>query len=231
MTTPPKLLIVEDEPDLLRGLRDNFELEGYQVCCAADGDAGLRIALEQQPDLVILDVMLPRRGGVELCRDLRAAGFSAPIIMLTARSQETDKVIGLEAGADDYVTKPFGLRELLARVRAQLRRLRPARPAGGTIRSGALVWNPRTREACWQGARVALSPREFDLLGYFARHAGEVVSRQELLDQVWGLENYPLTRTVDNHVARLRQKLTQAGAHADVIATAHRLGYRFTPDA
>jgi len=223
----PRILIVEDEPEMVVGLRDNFAFEGYQVLVANDGEAGIEAALKSKPDLVVLDVMLPRLSGLDVCRRLRRQGFSAPILMLTARDQEIDKVVGLEVGADDYITKPFSIRELIARVRAHLRR---AGSTIGTIDSYAFAdveIDFRKYQATKAGQRLLLSAREFELLHYLILHKGETVSRDQLLNQVWGYESSPNTRTVDNHIAKLRQKLEDDSSDPKFILTVHGVGYRF----
>jgi DNA-binding response OmpR family regulator len=208
------------------GLKDNCEYEGYEVSVARDGEEGLRRALEERPDLIILDVMLPKLGGLDVCRRLRAGGCVAPVIMLTARGQEIDKVVGLELGADDYVTKPFGVNELLARVRAHLRRA--SRPAAEveTYSFGDVMLNFRTHQAAKGGRPLDLSAREFEMLKYFVRRRGEPVTRDQLLDEVWGAR-YPFSRTVDNHIAKLRQKIEADPAAPRFIVTLHRVGYKF----
>ncbi|HZS04394.1 MAG TPA: response regulator transcription factor [Blastocatellia bacterium] len=223
----PRILIVEDEPDLALGLRHNLEYEGYEVTTAPDGERGLDAACQERPDLILLDVMLPKLSGLDVCRQLRSRGVQTPIIMLTARGQEIDKVIGLEIGADDYVTKPFSLRELLARVHVQLRRLsnREAEPA--VSRFGAIELDFNRHQAFRGGKPLELSAREFEILRYFITHRGETVTREQLLDEVWGYDNFPLTRTVDNHVARLRQKIEENPAEPQHIITVHRVGYKF----
>jgi two-component system alkaline phosphatase synthesis response regulator PhoP len=221
------VLIVEDEPEMARGLRDNFEYEGYEVLVAVDGAQGLSTALSARPDLILLDVMLPKMCGLDVCRTLRQRGVNAPIIMLTARGQEVDKVVGLEVGADDYVTKPFGLRELMARVRAQLRRASAQSPELETYHFGEVELDFQRHQAAKGGQPLALSPREFELLKYFVRHRGEPVTREQLLDSVWGLTNYPFTRTVDNHIAKLRQKIERSPAEPEYLITVHKVGYKF----
>jgi two-component system alkaline phosphatase synthesis response regulator PhoP len=223
----PRVLIVEDEPGLLLGLQDNCEYEGYEVLAARDGQEALDVALAGRPDLILLDVMLPKMSGLDVCRILRQRGVTAPIIMLTARSQEVDKVVGLEVGADDYVTKPFGVRELMARVRAQLRRASTPPPRIETCRFGDIELDFQRHQATRAGRPLALTPREFEMLKYFARRRSEVVTREELLDHVWGLSNYPFTRTVDNHVAKLRRKIEPAPARPRWLITVHRVGYKF----
>ena len=181
-----KILIVEDEPDMVLGLKDYFEFEGYEVLTAADGAAGLERARQHKPDLVILDIMLPRYSGLEVCKTLRGEGFSAPIIMLTARGQEIDKVVGLELGADDYVTKPFSIRELLARVRAILRRSEGGKKRLSRYRFSDVELDFEIYQAKKGGEPLDLSPREFELLRYLIERKGETVSRDRLLEDVLG---------------------------------------------
>ena len=225
----PKVLIIEDEPDLVMGLKDNFEYEGYQVCAAYDGETGVECAWRENPDLILLDVMLPRMNGLDVCRQLRRRGMETPIIMLTARSAEMDKVVGLEVGADDYITKPFGLREVLARVRAALRRSRGQVTELDSCEFGDVRVNFRKHLATKAGSALELSPREFAMLHFLVQHREETVTREQLLDEVWGLDNYPFTRTVDNHIAKLRQKIEDSPSEPRHIITVHRVGYKFIP--
>jgi two-component system alkaline phosphatase synthesis response regulator PhoP len=222
-----KILIIEDEPDMVLGLKDNFEFEGYEVATAADGAAGLERARAQKPDLVILDIMLPKLSGLEVCKTLRSEGFDAPIIMLTARGQEIDKVVGLELGADDYVTKPFSIRELLARVRAILRRTDGTKKRLSRYRFADLELDFETYRAKKAGEPLDMSPREFELLRYLIERKGETVSRDRLLEDVWGYESYPSTRTVDTHIAKLRAKIGDSGSEPRHILTIHGMGYKF----
>lgn len=222
-----KILIVEDEPDMILGLRDNFELEGYEVVVARDGAAGLDVALKEKPDLVLLDLMMPKMSGLDVCRNLRRSGFAAPVLMLTARGQEVDKVLGLEVGADDYITKPFGLSELLARVRAHLRRSTNQVATIEKYSFADVELDFQKYRASKSGESVELSPREFELLKFLVNHRGETVTREQLLDHVWGYDAMPLTRTVDNHVAKLRQKIEDDSEDPKFILTVHRVGYRF----
>ena len=222
-----KILVVEDEPNMVAGLRDNFEFEGYQVITARDGVEGLQRALDESPDLVVLDVMMPRMSGLEVCKQLRAKRGSIPIIMLTARGQEVDKVVGLELGADDYVTKPFSIRELLARVKAVLRRTSVV-PKDQDRRSfGEVEVDLRKCRVLKSGHVVDISSKEFELLKYFIIHSGETLSRDRLLEDVWGYDNYPTTRTVDTHLVRLRQKLEPNPDQPQYFLTVHGTGYRF----
>ena len=195
---------------------------------ARDGATGLRLAGEKSPDLVILDVMLPRVSGLDVCRQLRGAGNNTPIIMLTARGQEIDKVLGLKTGADDYVTKPFSFLELMARVEAVLRRASKPAEQVESAEFGDVEVNFRTFEATKAGRALELSPREFKMMKYFVEHRGEVVSRDQLLDHVWGYDGLPLTRTVDMHIAKLRQKIEDTPGDPRHIITVHRVGYKFT---
>jgi len=222
-----KILIVEDEPDMVLGLKDNFEFEGYEVVTASDGVAGLERARALKPDLVILDIMLPKLSGLEVCKTLRSEGFQTPIIMLTARGQEIDKVVGLELGADDYVTKPFSIRELLARVRAILRRTDGTKKRLQKYRFSDVELDFEAYRAKKGGAPLELSPREFELLRYLIERKGETVSRDKLLEDVWGYESYPSTRTVDTHIAKLRAKIGDSGSDPRYILTIHGVGYKF----
>jgi two-component system alkaline phosphatase synthesis response regulator PhoP len=222
-----RILIVEDQPAMVAGLRDNFEYEDYEVISAEDGVAGLKRALEDDPDLVVLDVMMPKMSGLEVCKQLRGKRPSMPIIMLTARGQEIDKVVGLELGADDYVTKPFSIRELMARVKAVLRR-RSATPRTSDVsRFSDVEVNVRSHEVRRGGKPIDLSAKEFALLAYFLAHPGETLSRDRLLDEVWGYENYPSSRTVDTHIVHLRQKLEENPEEPRFILTIHGTGYKF----
>jgi two-component system alkaline phosphatase synthesis response regulator PhoP len=224
-----KILVIEDEPQMRLGLRDNLELEGYEVETAADGDEGLQKAGVFSPDLVILDVMLPKKNGFDVCRDLRARSVATPIVMLTARSAETDKVLGLELGADDYVTKPFSITELLARVRAVLRRsgAGAVKPASDLMRIGDIEIDFKLHQARRGKIRIEFTAREFDLLRYFVLHTGQVVTREQILNEVWGYEEFPTTRTIDNFVAKLRQKIEKAPHAPEHILTIHGSGYKF----
>ena len=222
-----RILVIEDEPQMLLGLRDNLELEGYEVQTAADGEQGLIKAAAFNPDLVILDLMLPKKNGFDVCRELRDRSSSTSIVMLTARSAETDKVLGLELGADDYVTKPFSITELLARVRAVLRRTTTRPPTEDIVRIGELEIDFKLHQARREKRRVEFTAREFELLRYFVQHRGKVVTREQILNEVWGYEEFPTTRTIDNFVAKLRQKIERATHEPEHILTIHGSGYKF----
>jgi DNA-binding response OmpR family regulator len=226
----PRILVVEDDPAIARGLIDNLRSESYDVFAAADGETGYRLAREKPPDLIVLDLMLPRLSGYEVCRKLRADGLKTPILILTARGEEADRVVGLDLGADDYVTKPFSIRELLARVRAVLRRVNPPRELPDEIRFDDVVVDFRRYEASKGGKRIEMTRKEYGLLRKLGSHPGEVITRDELLDEVWGLENYPTTRTVDNHVASLRAKLEADPAEPRRLLTVHGVGYKLALD-
>ena len=225
----PRILIVDDEPAIVQGLEDNLRFEGYQTVSATNGADGLALALSDAPDLVLLDITMPAMSGWDVCRELRRRGVDVPVIMLTARGAEADRVLGLELGADDYVPKPFSLRELLARVRAVLRRPGPRRKfeefAFGDVRVRL-----RGRQVFKAGREVRLTRKEFDLLVFLVEHRGEVVTRERLLDEVWGYERFPTTRTVDTHVLRLRRKFEADPDGPAVIETVHGQGYRFVSE-
>ena len=222
-----KVLIVEDDQAMAVALRDGFEYEGYSVSLARDGASGLDMASQKEIDLIVLDVMLPRMSGLDVCKQLRADGNDIPIILLTARGQEIDKVLGLKLGADDYVTKPFSFMELAARVEAVLRRATRKVEKVDTYQLGDLMLDFKKCEAIRDGEEIELSPREFKLLRYFIEHQGEVITRDQLLDAVWGYDSFPLTRTVDTHIAKLRQKIEDDPGNPHHIVTVHRAGYKF----
>ena len=222
----PRILIVDDEPEMVRGIQDNLRFEGYDTSAAYDGEEALRRAAADGPDLVLLDVMMPKVSGWDVCRELRRRGIDVPVIMLTARGEEDDRVRGLELGADDYIAKPFALRELLARVRAVLRRPGPRQKFEEFAFGDARI-HRRARRVFKAGAELRLTRKEFDLLVYLVEHRGEVVTRDRLLDEVWGYERFPTTRTVDTHVLRLRRKLEHDPDRPAWIETVHGHGYKF----
>ena len=222
-----RILLVEDEPGLVLTLRDRLTREGYGVETAADGETGLERAAGEAFDLVLLDVMLPRMGGFDVLKELRRRSVETPVIMLTARGQIVDKVVGLKLGADDYVTKPFEMVELLARIEAKLRRApAPPHPPDG-YQFGNIRIDFRRAEVTRDGAPLELSAREFQLLKYFVAHRGATLTREELLNEVWGYNAMPSTRTVDVHVAWLRQKIEPNPRHPQFVLTVHGMGYKF----
>ncbi len=225
-----RIVVVEDDPHIRLGLVEALSSEGYQVSECRDGGQAVAMIRQQQPNLVILDIMLPRRNGYEICRDLRSEKNSVPILMLTAKSQETDKVIGLELGADDYVTKPFGVRELLARVHALLRRAQPESPAApvlpGQIQLGEVSIDTRALRGKRSGAIFELTPREMSVLALLHRERGNAVSRDRILNEVWGVDYYGTTRTLDQVIVKLRQKIEAHPSEPRHLLTVHGLGYR-----
>ena len=226
-----KILLIEDEEGVREGLVENLRCEGYDVVTRDNGLAGLEAFEQESPDLVILDVMMPGVDGLEVCRQIRALGKQTPIIMLTAKCAEVDKVVGLEIGADDYLTKPFGMRELFARVKALLRRSQigpeQASELIGTLQVGRVVIDFRAYRAQKDGEDLVLSAKEFELLKFLASHPDIPVTRDQLLDNVWGYNNYPTTRTVDNFIARLRHKIEEIPERPQYILTVHGVGYKF----
>jgi len=224
-----RVLLIEDEMGLVVALKDRLESEGYQVETAVDGQAGLARALGEPFDLIILDVMLPQKNGFDICRDLRGQGNKTPLLILTARGQVVDRVLGLKLGADDYLVKPFEPIELLARMEALLRRI-PASPpiaALDVYQFGEIRVNALRSEVTRNGAPIELPPREYKLLCYLIRHRGTTISRNQLLDEVWGYDAMVTTRTVDVHVAGLRQKIETDPHHPQYLLTIHGLGYKF----
>ena len=222
------ILIVEDEPSMQMGLRDNLEFEGYEVDLADDGELALEKILTNKYSLVLLDVMLPKLSGFDICKTARKKGVAVPIILLTARGEEIDKVLGLEFGADDYITKPFSLRELLARIRAVLRRS-PALEQAATeerVQIGNLAINFTSFEGFVNGNEVKMSHKEVEILNYLWKNKNQIVSRDDLLDNIWGMEYQPTSRTIDNFILKLRQKIEVDPNHAKVILTVHGVGYR-----
>ena len=223
----PRILVVEDDPDMVRGLKDNFEFEHYEVDVARDGEAALEKISGFSYDLIILDIMLPKLSGLDVCKRTRKQGIATPIIMLTAKSEEIDKVLGLELGADDYVTKPFGVRELLARVKAVLRRTEnlmatpPERMALGTLEMDFAAYT-----AVRKGEPLSLTPKEFEIMKYLWHHRNKTVTRDALLKQVWGYDESMSTRTVDYYILKLRQKIEEDPANPKYIMTIHGIGYK-----
>jgi len=219
------ILIIEDDPAMLRGLKDNFNFKGYRILTAPDGESGLAAAFDAKPDLILLDIMLPKINGYEICRLIRAEGLDVPIIMLTAKGQEQDIVLGLNLGADDYVTKPFNIKELLARANAFLRRRRKA--GSSEFRFGDFTLNMNSRQLFREGEEIMLTPKEFGLLALFARRAGCALTRDEILRHVWGRDILVTTRSVDRCVNTLRNKIENDPDAPVFIKTIRDVGYRF----
>jgi DNA-binding response OmpR family regulator len=221
-----RILVIEDEPAMQVGLRDNLEVEGYEVTIAGDGRSGLQAFLEQSWDLVLLDVMLPQKSGYDVLREARGKGMVTPVIMLTAKGEEVDKVLGLELGADDYMTKPFSLRELLARVKAVLRRTEGAAGLRTKVRIGSAEVDFAAYTVARDGEHVPITPKELEILKFLYEHRNHTVTRDRLLAEVWGYDESVSTRTVDNFILRLRQKVESDPAHPRVILTIHGAGYK-----
>ena len=226
-----RILIVEDDPSMQTGLRDNLEIEGYTIDVAGDGEAGLELFTSEKYDLAILDVMMPKLSGFDLLKKAREQGIATPVIMLTAKGEEIDRVLGLELGADDYVTKPFSLRELLARVKAVMRR--SERTGKGEAEAVMMLGTLRVDFSTYNATRgsqaVEMTPKEFDVLKFLWNHQGETVSRDMLLTEVWGYNDSITSRTVDNFILRLRQKIEEDPAHPRHIITMHGIGYKLIP--
>jgi DNA-binding response OmpR family regulator len=224
-----KILVVEDDPAILRGLADNLKFESHEVITAGDGETACRLIHERRPDLIILDLMLPRMSGYEVCRKIRGEGVMTPIVMLTARGEEADRILGLDLGADDYVSKPFSIRELMARIRAVLRRTQPGPQVPDELRFDDVLIDFRSYEARKGFVAVYLTRKEFGVLRFLAGRAGAVVTRDELLNEVWGYDSTPTTRTVDNHMASLRAKLEATPSEPRHLLTIHGVGYKWVP--
>jgi len=224
----PKILVVDDEQNMRTGLKDNLEFEGYEVDTANDGEQGLKKILDNSYNLIILDVMMPKKSGFDVCKEVRKAGITTPVILLTAKGDEIDKVVGLEIGADDYVTKPFSLRELLARVKAILRRGENLmmNESAREVKIGKLEINFNGYKATSKNKDVQMSHKEFEILHYLWRRRNSTVSRDDLLTEVWGYDENPATRTVDNFILKLRQKIEVDSNHPQIILTVHGIGYK-----
>ena len=227
MSATETILIIEDDTTMLRVLKDNCEYSGMSVKTASDGEAGLELAIDAQPDLILLDIMLPKINGYEVCRLLRDEGIDIPIIMLTAKGQESDIVLGLNLGADDYVSKPFSMNELLARIKAMLRR--KDREDSAVIRFGDLELDLGAHRLMRDSQELSLTPKEFKLLKFFAEHEGRALTREEILRSVWGSGIYVNTRSVDRCVTTLREKIELAPHNPTLIHTIRDIGYRFEP--
>ncbi len=222
-----KILIVEDEPNMRLGLKDNLEFEGYEVEQADEGEKALKMIREKQYNLILLDVMLPKISGFDICKTLRKEGVQTPVILLTAKGEEIDKVLGLELGADDYVTKPFSIRELLARIKAVLRRGETSlQSESSDTNIGKLVVNFTGYEAYDDGVPVQMSHKEFEILHFLWKKRNSIVSRDELLNNIWGYEETPTTRTVDNFIVKLRSRIEKDPNHPKIIITVHGTGYK-----
>lgn len=224
-----RILIVEDEPDMALGLRDNLQFEGYEVVTAKDGEEALTSVETHNPDIVLLDIMMPKIDGLEVCRRVRQSGFVMPILMLTAKSQEIDIVRGLEAGADDYIVKPFSIRELLARIRAAMRRTGLGESLSKVLRIGSATVDLVKGKVERPEGASSLGHFELEILKMLVEHSEQVVERNKLLDDIWGLEGFPGTRTVDNHIVSLRRKIEPDPKHPRHIVTVHSVGYKFVP--
>lgn len=223
----PRILVIEDEPDMRVILRDNLQFENYDVLTAVTGEEGLELGLRERADVVLLDVMLPKMTGYDVCRQLRARGFSGPIIMLTARNADVDRIAGLDLGADDYIGKPFSVGEMLARVRVQLRRTQEqSRQPSEAFQFGDVAVDLRRHVVRRAGRPVELSSREFQLLAYFIAHRGELITREQILRDVWGYQYCPPTRTVDNYIMKLRNKLEADPPRPQFILTIYGTGYQ-----
>ena len=221
-----KILIIEDDPAISSGLKESLALEGYKVLTEGDGERGFNSVLTWSPDLIILDLMLPTLSGLDVCKNLRTKNVNIPIIMLTSKTDEVDKILGLELGADDYVTKPFSVRELLARIKAILRRTYIVKQFESFIFNDITI--DFKKMECFKGnERVEMSLKEYEIMKHFVTHEGEVITRDSLLDEVWGYETFPTTRTVDNYILMLRKKIENNPSNPKHILTIHSAGYKF----
>lgn len=220
------ILIIEDDPAIAEGLLTSLTNANYTVTVESDGQKGYDKVLAELPDLLILDLVLPSKNGEDICTDLRREGIMLPILMLTSKSDEVDKVLGLELGADDYMTKPFSLRELQARIKALLRRM-PEISNSDEVTVGEFLVSMKTHEVMKQGEKIEMTVREFDILKYFIEHKNEVITRDMLLDEVWGYDHFPTTRTVDNYILSLRKKIEDNPSSPKHLVTVHTAGYKF----
>lgn len=221
------ILIVEDDSSILKGLKENLELEHFKIISESDGEDGYKSAINNKPDLIILDVMLPSKNGFDICRDIRKENINTPIIMLTGKSAETDKVLGLELGADDYITKPFSIRELIARINAILRRVNNIEKEFDNYSFSDVAIDFKKMEVIKGNKNIEMSLKEFEVMKFFIKHEGEVVTRNQLLDEVWGYDVFPTTRTVDNYILMIRKKLESNPSLPKHIITMHSAGYKF----
>lgn len=226
----PRILIIEDEAELLDGLKVNLKREGHEVLAASEGNTGMDLAIKESPDLILLDLMLPDTDGLSICKELRRKGLETPIIILTAKGEEIDRVVGLEVGADDYVTKPFSVRELLARIKVQLRhRVNNSNVSNGVKRYnfGDVQLDFEKYKAQKADSELELTSKEFEIMRLLIRHRGDLVTREKMLDEIWGYESFPTTRTVDNHILKLRKKLEDDPSNPEYILSVYGEGYRF----
>jgi DNA-binding response OmpR family regulator len=224
------ILIVEDDSSILKGLKENLEPEHFKVLTEQDGEDGFDSVLKNKPDLIILDVMLPSKNGFDICRDIRKENINTPVIMLTGKSGETDKVLGLELGADDYITKPFSVRELIARINAILRRVSNVEKDFESYTFSDVAIDFKRLEAVKGKKKIEMSLKEFEIIRFFIKHEGEVVSRNRLLDEVWGYDVFPTTRTVDNYILMIRKKIENNPSVPKHFQTIHSAGYKFVKD-
>lgn len=222
-----RILIIEDDPAILLGLKESLVEENFEVLTASDGEEGYQKGKKENIDLIILDLVLPSKNGIEICKDLRAHEISIPILMLTSKREEIDKVLGLEIGADDYVTKPFSIRELIARIKALLRRQVEFKKELEDYSFGDISIDFKRQEVFKGSSKIEISTTEIGILKYFIQFEGEVVTRHQLLDDVWGYENYPTTRTVDNFILNIRKKIEDDPSHPKHLLTIHKSGYKF----
>ncbi|MDZ4711225.1 MAG: response regulator transcription factor [bacterium] len=222
-----KLLLIEDDPAIQKGIKEMLEIENYDIIISSDGNAGFDLALQKTADLILLDINLPGMSGLEICKNLRMKNISTPIIMLTARSEEADKVLGLELGADDYVTKPFGVKELIARIKAVMRRKHSIEEDFSTYSFSDVKIDFKKMETTKGETKIKLSLKEYELLKYFIKNTGDVISRNTLLDEIWGYEVFPTTRTVDNYILMLRKKIETNPSTPKHLLTMHSSGYKF----
>lgn len=222
-----RILIIEDDPAILLGLEESLREEHFEILTAKDGEIGFQKGKNENIDLILLDLILPSKNGIEICKDLRLGGITIPILMLTSKKEEMDKVLGLEIGADDYVTKPFSIRELIARIKALLRRNVDIKSKIENYSFGEIDLDFKKQEACNNGKPIGFSSTEFNLLNYFIQREGEVITRHQLLDEVWGYDNYPTTRTVDNFILNIRKKIEDDLSNPKYLLTIHKSGYKF----
>ena len=223
------ILVIEDDPAISLGLTKNLKYEGYDVLSAQQGEKGLELAIDRKPDLIVLDIMLPNMSGFEICKTLKRNEVDIPIIILSAKDSEIDKIMGLDLGADDYITKPFSIRELIARINAVLRRKKRYEKDLESFLFGEIEIDFTARTVQRNGRDLELSPREFDLLGFFVRHPNEVIDRRQILNKVWGYDYYGTARTIDNFVTKLRHKMEPDPAKPIHFVTARGIGYKFVP--